>query len=260
LRAKKRWALEDFKALQHDSVSLPGRALAELLAKVDLEDAALKAAARRLIGWDGHLSIDSAAGPLYAAWLKELKDAMLALHIPKRLHKACASLVPLPVMLEALAKADPRWFGDDAAKARDRLVRETFARAVKRAEKLPDKWGALHTVTFRHPLAALGPAHRVALNLGPVERPADEYCPNNTRYDETFQQAHGATYRHLFDLADWDRGLATSAPGQSGQPGSPHYGDLVAPWSKGEYFPLAFSRKKVEEVTRHRLRLVPAKG
>ena len=62
-------------------------------------------------------------------------------------------------------------------------------------------------------------------------------------------------YRHVFDLADWDRGLATSAPGQSGQPGSPHYGDLLPLWQKGEYFPLAFSRTKVEKMTRHRLML-----
>ena len=51
--------------------------------------------------------------------------------------------------------------------------------------------------------------------------------------------------------------MATSAPGQSGQPGSPHYADLLPLWEKGEYFPLAFSRKKVDEVTRHRLVLKP---
>jgi len=28
-------------------------------------------------------------------------------------------------------------------------------------------------------------------------------------------------------------------------------------WDKGEYFPLAYSRSKVEEVTRHRLKLLP---
>ena len=65
---------------------------------------------------------------------------------------------------------------------------------------------------------------------------------NNTRHDESFRQVHGATYRHLLDLADWDRGLATSAPGQSGQPGSPHYADLLPLWARGEYFPLVFSR------------------
>ena len=59
------------------------------------------------------------------------------------------------------------------------------------------------------------------------------------------------------DLADWDRATATSTPGQSGQPGSPHYADLLPLWAAGEYFPLAFSQKKVEEVTQHRLLLLP---
>ena len=68
-----------------------------------------------------------------------------------------------------------------------------------------------------------------------------------------------APRRHVLDLADWDRGLATSAPGQSGQPGSPHYGDLLPLWAAGKYFPLAFSRKKVEDVMRHHLELRPAR-
>jgi penicillin amidase len=52
--------------------------------------------------------------------------------------------------------------------------------------------------------------------------------------------------------------LATSAPGQSGQPGSPHYADLLPLWQKGEYFPMTYSRARVEQVTRHRLKLKPA--
>ena len=74
---------------------------------------------------------------------------------------------------------------------------------------------------------------------------------------QSSSRSAGDSYRHVFDLADWDRGLATSTPGQSGQPGSPHYGDLLPLWERGEYFPLAFSRKKVEEVCLHRLVLKP---
>src|SRR5581483_10662388 len=158
----------------------------------------------------------------------------------------------------------PAWFGESARSERDRLLRTTFTRAVRRTTALLGndpagwRWGKLHTATFRHPLAALGPAYAKAFNLGPVERGGDAQTPNNTRHDVKFGQVHGATYRQLFDLADWDRGLATSAPGQSGQPGSPHYGDLLPLWAAGEYFPLAFSRSKVEEVTRHRLLLKPS--
>lgn len=260
LAGKKRWKLEDFRALQQDSTSLAARDLVGVLAKVELSDKELQKEARRMAAWDGSLGVDSKEGTLYAAWLKEVKGAMLALHVPKELHKVCAEVVPLPVMLKALADADPRWFGKDAKAARDRLVSETLSAAMKQAQKLPPRWGATHAVTFRHPLGKLSAAHAKAFDLGPVERPGDEHCPNNTRYDETFQQVHGATYRHLFDLADWDRGLATSAPGQSGQPTSPHYDDLLSLWAKGEYFPLAFSRKKVESVTEQRLWLRPTKA
>src|SRR5205807_9807879 len=117
--------------------------------------------------------------------------------------------------------------------------------------------GAVHTVTFRHPLAGRSPAHARAFNVGPLERPGDEYCPNNTRHDDTFQQIHGATYRHLLDLADWDRGVATSAPGQSGQPGSPHYCDLAKLWGDERYFPLPYGDSAVSANTEATLLLIP---
>src|SRR4029450_7132452 len=115
----------------------------------------------------------------------------------------------------------------------------------------------LHSAKFEHPLVSLGPAYASAFDLAPVKRAGDGHTPLNTRHDDNFRQLHGATYRHVFDLADWDRGVATSAPGQSGQPGSPHYGDLLPLWAEGKYFPLAFSRAKVEEVTKDRVMLRP---
>ena len=81
--------------------------------------------------------------------------------------------------------------------------------------------------------------------------------PNNTRYDAAFRQVHGASYRQLIDLADWDRAVATSAPGQSGQPAAEHYADLAPLWAAGEYFPLAYTKAKVDAVARHRLTLTP---
>ena len=167
-------------------------------------------------------------------------------------------------MFEALAKPTPFWFGDDAVAGRDALVRKTFATAVQKVIKvLPEEdavratWGRLHTAVFRHPLEARGKAFAQAFDLGPVPRPGDVHTVNNTRHDDTFHQVHGASYRHVLDLADWDRGLATSTPGQSGQPGSLHYADLLPLWAKGEYFPLVYSRTRVDKETQHRLVLKP---
>jgi len=47
-------------------------------------------------------------------------------------------------------------------------------------------------------------------------------------------------------------------PGQSGQPGSPYYDDLLPLWAEGKYFPLIYSRARIERETAHRLVLRPA--
>lgn len=261
LTAKPKWQLNDFRTMQYDVKSLLGLRLAKLLKDVDLQSKELEPFKKMLVEWDGMLTADSKAGPLFELWLRELQHEFIAQNVSPELRSALAALDGPQVMLSALEDLSLRWLGDDAGKGRANLIRETFARAVKQVKAMPEAkrshWGAMHTATFRHPLATLDPAYAKAFNLGPIERPGDANTPNNARFDEQFNQIHGPTYRHLFDLADWDRALATSAPGQSGQPGSPHYADLLQIWAKGDYFPLNYSKPKVDEATTHRLTLKP---
>jgi penicillin amidase len=264
LETKRKFTLEDFKSIQHDATTPPGRALARLVKHVTVQDPELQPYVAMLADWDAVLTADSRAGVLYGVWLQELLDGFYRPRVPARLLDFTASRNGVPVMLAALEKPDAVWFGDRPTEARDELLRTTFRKAVDRVRKqLPGdekewSWGRLHTTTFRHPLTSLGPAYAKAFNRGPVPRAGDAHTPNAASHNAKFEQTGGATYRHVLDLADWDRGVATSAPGQSGQPGSPHYDDLLPLWKKGEYFPLAFSRARVEEVTRHRLILIPA--
>ncbi len=51
--------------------------------------------------------------------------------------------------------------------------------------------------------------------------------------------------------------MGTSAPGQSGDPASPHYRDLFDLWAKGKYFPMFYDREKIESVTEKKLVLEP---
>jgi penicillin amidase len=79
----------------------------------------------------------------------------------------------------------------------------------------------------------------------------------NSTYFEggSFTQEGGASYREILDTSDWDRSVAVNTPGQSGQPGSPHYSDLLPLWDEGRYFPLLYSREAVERETKDRLLL-----
>jgi penicillin amidase len=257
LESKKKFTLDDFQKLQHDDVSIPGEKLASLLfdTKILLDPKIMR-------GWHGVLDRNSSQAVFYAMWLPVLQDAVYSRHVPKELVKEVAAKSGLPTLLRVLHEPTEQWFGPNPVAKRDEILISTFNTTMKEFEKrwkwpkLP-RWGDFHTATFRHPLEKMSPDYAKAFNVGPFKRTGDANTPNNTRYDADFKQIHGATYRHVFDLADWDKGMATSAPGQSGQPGSPHYADLAPLWANGEYFPLAYSRKKVEEVTRHKLILRP---
>ena len=74
---------------------------------------------------------------------------------------------------------------------------------------------------------------------------------------EKFPRSDKNFIPHSIDLSDLDRSVATNAPGQSAQPGSPFYGNLSDHLGNGEYFPLLFSREAVEGNVAHRLTLRP---
>lgn len=264
LEAQTKFDLDDFCSIQLEATSQPGQALVRMLRELDASslDAACVNLLRR---WDGVLSVESRAGVLYGLWLQELLDGFYAPHVPKSLLDYVRTRGGLPTMLAALELPDAAWFGDgDPRGSRDRLLIDTLAKAIDRAkQRFPDypqsgTWGELHTAAFSHPLARLGPEFAAAFDLPPVAKAGDGFTPNAASHNREFRQLTGASYRQVFDLADWDRGLVTSTPGQSGQPGSAHYGDLLKPWSEGTYFPLAFSRGTVEAATEHRLTLKPA--
>jgi penicillin G amidase len=98
------------------------------------------------------------------------------------------------------------------------------------------RWGRMHTRPFPHPLLS-------AFDLPTVERPGGTGSV----------AADGASYREVLDVADWDRSIVTNVPGQSGQPGSPYYANLLKLWAEDSYFPLVYSRVRVEAESAQKL-------
>jgi len=89
-------------------------------------------------------------------------------------------------------------------------------------------------------------AARLRFNVGPFPRAGYGDTVFATGGSD-WRQTGGATFREVMDLADWDRSIGTSAPGQSGQPGSPHFDDLAKLWAAQQYFPYSFSQALVEK-------------
>jgi len=245
LSSRGKFTVEDFERLQLDETSLPAR---ELLAMLD------EGARKQFGGWDGVVSKDSGAAALFEIWLRKLTASYVKLEVRSEARDLVARNLELPTLIALLKAASPA--------VRSRVLNEALEEALAEARALMGnsrerwRWGLLHQAWFRHPLAA-NDARRAVFDLGPVERGGDRYTVNCTAPGANFEQRTGPTYRQIIDLADWDRSVFINVPGQSGQPGSPYYANLLQMWAEGRYAPLLFSRRAVEEHTRHRLILTP---
>ena len=86
-----------------------------------------------------------------------------------------------------------------------------------------------------------------AFSLPSVERPGGFNTVNAT----------GANFRRIIDLSNVDNSVATNAPGQSAQPGSPYYGNNREYLGDDKYFPLPYTRGAVDKLAAHTLTIKP---
>ncbi len=262
LRAQPKHRIEDSIALQHDVQSLPARTLLGLLPAVPTPEAASAAALLRR--WDCGIEADSAAALLYEMVMPALSTAFYDCIVPA----AARDLVPsvnLSEMLRILASPDKR-LGDNPAAARDALVDGALAAGWKKAVELGGtdpagwRWGDLHRVTIRHPMAS-NPA--IAAAFPPIEggrSGGDWNTPMARGFNARrgFDVSHGASYLFVADVGAWDNSRFLLLPGQSADPRSSRYRDFYPKWIAGDMQPLWFSRAAVERHAAARLVLAPA--
>lgn len=102
------------------------------------------------------------------------------------------------------------------------------------------RYGRVHTQAFPHPILSV-------YDLPTIER----------RGGNGAVGADGASFREIIDVSNWENSLTVNTPGQSGQPESPYYGNLLPLWENDKYFPMTFSRQAVDAKVAHKLKLVP---
>lgn len=257
-------SMEDSMRLQNDVLSVPARRVIKLLAGLQSNDKKTLAALALLRQWDFALRSDSAAAALFEVWWSRyLGYFFKELALPKA---AAATMGPpdTAVLLGGLEQPHSI-LGEEAVAKRNWILLTSLTLAWAQTEKLLGtdpklwQWGKLHHALIAHPFAAaVDSATRAKLNVGPFAKQGGASTPNMSSYDpRDFRQTGGPSFRLVVDVGNWDNSRAINAPGQSGDPDSPHYRDLADRWLKGEYFPLLYSRKRVEADTVRRITLQP---
>ncbi len=242
LAGGRKFTIEDFQKLQQDVTAMPAQRFQDILRRWrGVKSREERRAVELLLRWDARMEANSTAAAIYEVWITAL---------PKRLfHHPLGRAANLGVVLRTLeVRLDSTALHRSLVDALEELT-ETLGSDWSKWE-----WGRLHTITFRHPVS------RKEFDRGPFARPGDANTVNNTGGSGgKFDQTSGASYRQIIDLANWDNSVMTNVPGESGDPDSPHYSNLIQEWLRGEYHPMVFSRKAVEAATVERLQLVPAR-
>jgi penicillin amidase len=241
--------IADSIALQHDTLSGRAERLLPLLAAITAPD--LSAEVALLRGWDRRMAPDSPAAALFAFFWSQLSANLHASLVPQDLADLIGTLHP-HVLMDRVEQMPARLQIEPS-------LRQAAAklRAAAGADPAGWAWGRIHALDLRHQLDGILPAdppHNVrGESGGDGATVMARWWASAARP----QASGGALFAGVFDVGEWDASRVINAPGQSGEPGSPHFADLLPLWVQGAYFPLPFSPEAVAAATVQTITLTP---
>jgi penicillin amidase len=282
LGERDRHSLEDFARMQIDVYSLPGVDTVHRLSRLHPYTQRETRAIERLKSWDGHLSPDSVAGTIYQAFTLAFAHAVVGAAIPdpdlraRYLNRSEVGLIPVVSspwrfqarLLELWDEGDPLWFTSDEhpdGRSWDDVALECLADACDGLERRFGRdqeawrWGRVHGADFSHPYGQANDVfRRIFCRTLQAGGGPESVLQNGYAALAPFRGAWGPVYRMLADLGEPARSRWQLSTGQSGQPGSPHYDDMLEGWLAGRTNPVYFDEHELRAAghARH-LRLEP---
>lgn len=255
LGAQDKHTLEQSMKLQTDSMSMPGLRMQKVIASLSGEGD-LAGALELLRGWDGMLTRDSAGGALFELWwTKHLKPAILDMLVTDPAVRPLMAPGDHEYLLRMLETSDARLGERDPLLTRTLTAAFADARARMGDNMANWAWGSLHHGKFVHPLSAVRDGFP---DVGPLPKAGSGSAVMNAGYRPSdFRVTSGASFRMVLDVGNWDASVAVNAPGQSGDPRSPHYGALAEKWAAEEYVPLLYSKEAVDAAAAVVIKLTP---
>lgn len=122
------------------------------------------------------------------------------------------------------------------------------------------QWGKIHTLTLEHPMGSVKILDRLLrLNSKTYGVGGSYHTVEPYAFKDTFRADHGASERHIYNTADWDKSLTVIPTGTSGIPGSPFYLSQTEAYVNGGFYSDPFTEKAVEKAGKYRLILRPEK-
>jgi penicillin amidase len=282
LGERERHSLEDFARIQCDVFSFPGIETVHRLSRLHPSTQREIRAIERLKSWDGRLDPDTVAGTIYQAFTVSFAQTVVAAVVrdprlrERYLSKSELGLIAVVSspwrfharLLELWDEGDRSWFASDdgpEGPSWDEVALQTLSEALDGLEERfgrdPERWrwGKVHGVEFSHPFGdANALFRRIFCRRVDAGGASETVVQNGYAPTQPFTGIWGPVYRMLADLGDPGRSRWQVSTGQSGQPGSSHYDDLIEGWLEGRSNPVYAGEREVRAAGRaNHLRLDP---
>jgi penicillin amidase len=273
LKSRQNWDLPGVQALQMDQKSLPWLELREIFLALPASSDEVHQVLEMMKGWNGLLEADSVEAAIFQLFVSEMAQRIVKAKAPNAaqwvLGKGFTALVAYTTFLAQrvghlvkLVREKPQgWFehswDQEMADALEAVIRTL--RQKHGANPRQWGWGRIRPLTLRHPVGEKAPFDRI-FNLGPFAWGGDTNTVSQASTDLNHPSANPfiiASFRMVVDVGNWDESRYSSPGGQSGNPLSPHYSDLLHFWKHGDGVPIYWSAEKVEQAIQSNLRLEP---
>lgn len=260
LEEKELLGISDFQRMQGDQQSVLARELCPvyLEALADRAEGTYLEALTVLEQWDHTLDQDSPGALIFEVMWHRLHEAVFLDELgPDKLSLVYGS-IGSNLLNRIKNTGHSAWCDDVTTPDRTELwednIRVAFHQTVDTLvhmfgnEPSSWKWGTLHQLLLKHPLGEVRILDRVfSLNRGPypVGGSFHTVCPFSYARD-TYIADHGASQRHVFNTADWDRSVTVIPTGTSGVPAARHFMDQTPLYMDHRYHTDPFSKSAVE--------------
>jgi penicillin amidase len=267
LDEEKAQSLDNQARIQRDIVSVMAQELLPLMTDIKPTRESLEKVLIKMREWSGSMARRQPEPLIFSYWLRELNRALYA----DELGELFPRYFDLhPRFVANVLRGDHAWCDDvttpetEDCKSRVGLALE---RAVSQLAKTRDapfvrwRWGDAHRARFAHPLFSdlpiVGARADLAIDTDGAE---DTVNRGASRVDDErapFAAVHGPGMRAIYDLGNLDQSRFMIATGQSGNPLSAHYRDLLTDWRDGRYLRLGLNRRALQAAAKGTLRLEP---
>ena len=248
LAAKRNFSLDDIARMQADHVSLAARAALPLMLEVEPTDDLQRRVLEMLRAWDGTMALTRPEPLIYTAWFRELNHRLYADELGEAAKRYVSNR---PDVVINILTNHRKWCDDVGTEVTEdcpAILRGSLVAALDfLTDRLGDdpllwRWGDLHYAEMRHqafgPIPLLGQLTtiRIAAN---GSRFTIVKAPVNFRSDNSYATRQGPGFRGVYDFSDLNKSRFTISSGQSGNPYSPYYDNLVNDWRDVRHWRLA---------------------